>query len=447
MRSNAWPERALAILVAVSLEAAWLELAYVTVQGITRGVVAIPLVAFAAAALAGLGVARWAARRPDVPYAPVLGTAVVAAAVLGWLVPMGPAAVDALASPVASLERHLAGLLLGVAVLRGAVHAGLDDEERIAGRALGPGLAGVAVLWLLLVASDAVRVPWILDPAFSATVTYVGSALLAIGLARLADPRDEGALRAHRRTWIALLVLVVVGLFAVAIPLALVIGAPAESAVRGVLGPVGDVVVAVAALALLPLAVIGALLVEALTFIRDTFDLGAPGAVIGQLADEARRLVGGSSAEGSPFGFFVVILALVAALVALRVLLRRPEAPAPAGVVAELREPEPPATALPWRRPRLRRRRRAGDPRTASEAYLASVALLEGAAAARHGSETPAEHARRLREDPLGAPLGRLAADYALAEFGGRALPAAEHRRAIERWRRIRTLRNAPRPR
>ena len=70
MRSNASPERALAILVACSLEAAWLQLAYVTFQGLTRAVVAIPLVVFFAAALAGLAFARWSpASRAGPPWA------------------------------------------------------------------------------------------------------------------------------------------------------------------------------------------------------------------------------------------------------------------------------------------------------------------------------------------------------------------------------------------
>jgi len=40
-----------------------------------------------------------------------------------------------------------------------------------------------------------------------------------------------------------------------------------------------------------------------------------------------------------------------------------------------------------------------------------------------------------------------LAADYALARFGGTTLTRAEHRRALERWRRLRERirRSAPR--
>jgi hypothetical protein len=58
----------------------------------------------------------------------------------------------------------------------------------------------------------------------------------------------------------------------------------------------------------------------------------------------------------------------------------------------------------------------------------------------RDPSETPAEHARRLRGDGVGAlSLDLLAADYALARFGGLGLGEREDRRAVGRWRQLRT--------
>jgi hypothetical protein len=54
-------------------------------------------------------------------------------------------------------------------------------------------------------------------------------------------------------------------------------------------------------------------------------------------------------------------------------------------------------------------------------------------------AETPAEHAARLRSDgraPLSLDL--LAADYALARYGGVVLPAREDVRAVSRWRTLR---------
>jgi hypothetical protein len=57
----------------------------------------------------------------------------------------------------------------------------------------------------------------------------------------------------------------------------------------------------------------------------------------------------------------------------------------------------------------------------------------------RDVAETPAEHAARLRR--IGRSrlsLDLLAADYALARYGGVALRATEDRRGVGRWRALR---------
>jgi hypothetical protein len=115
-----------------------------------------------------------------------------------------------------------------------------------------------------------------------------------------------------------------------------------------------------------------------------------------------------------------------------------------------------------------RRRRARGIPSTAADAYLQLVADLEDRPAVRRQpSETPAEHAGRLRRtgetgrstDAAGgeaaggtgrvAPRGEggpasalglslLAADYGLATFGRAKISPAETRRAIGRWKALR---------
>jgi hypothetical protein len=95
-------------------------------------------------------------------------------------------------------------------------------------------------------------------------------------------------------------------------------------------------------------------------------------------------------------------------------------------------------------RPRRLRRRRFGrrpDPVDAVSAYRAIDEALRPTALRRRPGETPAEHARRLRAGgatPAGLALDLLAADYALARFGGVPLSPAEDRRAVERWRLLR---------
>jgi hypothetical protein len=83
-------------------------------------------------------------------------------------------------------------------------------------------------------------------------------------------------------------------------------------------------------------------------------------------------------------------------------------------------------------------------------AYLALLDDLAARPAVRRRRvESPAEHARRLRHDGLaGLSLELLAADYALARFGGLPLTETEDRRAVGRWRRLRrqlgTMGDAP---
>jgi hypothetical protein len=133
-------------------------------------------------------------------------------------------------------------------------------------------------------------------------------------------------------------------------------------------------------------------------------------------------LLGPGNQNGLALGVVPLVIAVVIAFVVVRMLVRRPRRAVVDGDVVEVRESERPSR-LRVHRPRLPMPRRQLVPRTASEAYEASIELLaRWPDSARHASETPAEHARRLRADPIGPSLSRLAADYALAEFGKRTL-------------------------
>jgi hypothetical protein len=100
--------------------------------------------------------------------------------------------------------------------------------------------------------------------------------------------------------------------------------------------------------------------------------------------------------------------------------------------------------------PRRRRRRfgRRPEPIGAAAAYVALIHDIDGHADVRRRlAETPAEHAARLRSDgraPLSLDL--LAADYALARYGGVDLPPREDVKAVSRWRSLRRRLRSPRP-
>jgi hypothetical protein len=92
------------------------------------------------------------------------------------------------------------------------------------------------------------------------------------------------------------------------------------------------------------------------------------------------------------------------------------------------------------REPAARRRRFRGAPSTAVAAYHRLLTDLDGRPiVARAPSETPHEHARRVRSDGWGRiGLDLLVADYTLDRFAGRPVTPAEDRRGVRRWRRLR---------
>ena len=90
MRSNVSPDEVVAVLAACSLEAAWIALLYILVGSLAAGDPGpLSMFAFAGAVLVGLGFARWAAQDDGRPYRTPLAVLVVAAMIIGWLVPLG----------------------------------------------------------------------------------------------------------------------------------------------------------------------------------------------------------------------------------------------------------------------------------------------------------------------------------------------------------------------
>ena len=442
MRSSASPEAIAAVVAACALEGAWVTLAYVIVGSLAReGPPQLSILAFAVATLSGLAFARWAARHPNAPYGTGIAAMVLLAALLGWLLPLGSAAGDVLGQPFLALQRHPGGLLLGLAVLRGTAHVTPEDDEQIAEQALSFGLLAIGAVWILLAASGGTAAPWVASMAFTATVVFVGAALVSLGLARLAGLRDASAVGADRRTGIVLFGVVAI-LLAVSLPLAVVLGVPLDAALRGGLAPVADLVGLILPILLLPAALIAALLVTAFQFLTSGGRLDQPPVLTdpGSISEALGKLVGSGGASVPAVGLITLIVATVAAVLLIRALIQRPPDAERGPGFVETREAEAPVSVrLPRLRVGLPPRHR--PPATASQAYVASLdALAASPELARHAGETPAEHAIRISASPVGPVMRRLAADYALAEFGRRTLNQAEHRRAIEGWRRVRAL-------
>ena len=279
------------------------------------------------------------------------------------------------------------------------------------------------------------------DAAFAATITYITAGLLSMGLARVVGLRDAGDVGSGRRTWIGVLVAVLAAMLAVAMPLALVVGVPLDQAIRGALGPIGDLLVPIVSLLLLPAALLGSALVWMLGNLRGGAPTETPSAdgSTGPLTIDWTKALGPSGTDAVILGLVPIVVGLVVAFLLVRRFLGRPVAEDVDRDVIEIRETESPTGGLHLRLPHLPAPRRHPAPQTAAAAYLASLDILATSPnTARMASETPAEHARRIRASPTGPALGHLAADYALVEFGRRRLTPAEEHRAVERWRRVR---------
>jgi len=440
MRSNGLADRIVAALAACALEAAWVSLGYTAIGSLaSEGQPPLSIVSFGAAALLGLAFARWAVRRDLRAYGSVIAGVAVVAALIGWLVPLGAAPAAVVADPLAVLQQHPGGLLLGLAFVRGAAHVTPEDDERIAEVALGPGLVGVAFVWILLAVSGGAAQPWVTQSAFVATLTYVAAALVSLGLARLTGVPEAATVGADRRTRLVLLG-VVIALVAVAIPLASVLGVSLVEPIRAAVGSVADLFLVLLTALLWPAALVAAALVAAFDFLIGGGPTGQPAPLPdpGDIVDQFRDLLRSQPGSFPALGFLPIVLAAIAAVVLGRAYLKRPSPRTVDRPYVEVRESERPV-GLRWRSVRLPRPQRRHDPQTASEAYIASLELVRSSSEwARDDAETPAEHGRRLPADPRGLALRRLAADYALAEFGRRTISPAEHRRAIQRWEELR---------
>jgi hypothetical protein len=143
------------------------------------------------------------------------------------------------------------------------------------------------------------------------------------------------------------------------------------------------------------------------------------------------------------FGGLILAIAVAAILVLAAAWMRR-QRPDDDEDVFETRTIDRNVGPMPPRR-RPRPWRRTVRPSDAVAAYLALLRdLRPHEELNRRPAETPAEHARRLRDelDGLAASdrlaVSLLAADYALDRFGGVGLPSREHRRAVRRWWRLR---------
>ncbi|MGH2488559.1 MAG: DUF4129 domain-containing protein, partial [Candidatus Limnocylindria bacterium] len=387
----------------------------------------VPIIGpFELAILAGVGMA-WARRsRWRGPAAEAFGLPALAVAVgsLAWL--LSPEVRVALlqGDAQAALSAHPGGWVGAVAVLRGHAHHSRVVDEEVQDQLMRWGLPAVAIAWLIgdLAAS---RVgSSLLEPftavAFIGSLVFIGSGVLALGLARLATVRGDGP---GGGSWFGFALLVALGVTVLGVPAALVLGVPLEMLIVALVAPI-RVLGALLVLLFSPVILLAALFIDlARVILPEGFGQGTIQLPVFDM---------GVRQPTSPLPgilFYVVLgviilieLAAVALYIWWRWHVRRDLDALMRAVVEERsvvfeRPPREP------RRPRPKPRARA-DRTDPVAAYLAALdALAADGRWARRPAETPRDHVARVTPAAsVALALARLAAGYQLIRYAGRTL-------------------------
>jgi hypothetical protein len=429
------------VALIVVAEAAWIAVVAGLLQEFSLHDPGLGIPALVSFVLAGIAFARLLGPRLDGRW-PVVGFAlVIGSGAVGWL--SSPLTRDAFADGIGpALGAHPGGWLAGLAVLRGFAHARIPLAEDTVTNLLSigvPGLAVAAALGGLIV--DPYRTRF-LDDALVAAIVFVAAAVLALALTRLdAIGTDAGFDWRRNPPWLLLAIAMIVVAIVIAIPLASV---------------AGTVISVILSLALWPMLILGLATGIDRAAVRRLVALGSIGVAVAFILYRVFGRISGAPTppgvdDGGPapppspaeqlftlgIGGLLLLGAIVGIIVLIALWMRK--APAPDGLPGETRtiDASDDGAVLARRRSRFGFR---PAPLTAPQAYVALIEDLERHRDVRRApAETPAAHAARLRASGRsGLSLDLLAADYALARYGGVALPEDEDRRAVARWRALR---------
>lgn len=454
-RSRGVVAEAVPIGLAIVAEAAWISAVAGLFQEYVLRDPTLTIPELASFVLAGTLASRFLTNRFGERWPPAAMALVIGAALAGLFAsPEARAAIEAggIGAIGQAIAVHPGGVLAGLAVLRGFGHAYLARDEDRLGRLFGGGLVAIA---LTAIAGGLVTEPWrahFLAQVLVASVVFASTATLALALTRQnLVGLDSGIDWRRNPAWVALLVVLVTLVATLAVPAAMVAPRAVDLAIELAIGLALGPLVLIGLIAgwtrraawilLLALVVDGVAIIVAPLFGGPAKPRPVPAAptpvtdTTTPPTDQGVLLIGVG---------LLTLLALISIVLLVRLWMR--QAAGQAADVDEIRTIDrgERSVSRTWRPRRLGFR---PAPHDAVSAYRALVDdLAPRAVVRRDASETPAEHASRLRAAGLaGLGLDLLAADYALVRFGGISLSEREDRRAVARWRALRGhLKGAP---
>ena len=426
------------VVLVVIAEAAWVSVVAGFVQEVRLQAPVLGIPTFTAFVAAGVIAARTIGIRLGRWWAPVGLVLTVAAGALGWLL-----APDARAALLAgdirtAIAVNPGGWVAGLALLRGFANATFPVNDATCSRMLRLGIPGLALLALI---GGAVTQPWrgiFLADTLAAAVVFVACGTLALAFARQHTVGADLHVDWRRnRPWVLLLAGAVIVATSLALAFSGAIGAALPILFGLVLGPFLIIGLVLGTDRRSIRALLYASAVALFVYLLLSFYASRP------YQPPPPNVAPGTTTlpETDPtvivgLGGLGILIAALAILILVRLWMRHigPVESDPNEIRTIDRGDEP------TRSGKAARRRRRPTPSDAVTAYAALIDDLDRRPTVRRDpSETPAEHARRLRGDGVGAlGLDLLAADYSLARFGGVTLAEREDRRSVARWRHLR---------
>lgn len=425
------------VALVVVAEAAWVSVVGGFIQEIRLQAPVLGIPAMIAFVAAGVVAARTLGPRLGRAWIGVGLLLSVLAGAIGWLIAPEARAALLAGDPATAIGQNPGGWAAGLAVLRGYANARFPVTVATVTRMLELGIPGLA---LIAVIGGVVAEPWrtiFLTDTLVAAVVFVACGTLAASFARQRTMGSDGRDWRRNRAWLGLL--------------AGAVGAASLVAIASS-GVLGQAIPALIGILFVPFVIVAlALGTNRRTFkIIGLFTAVAVGlfVLVSSIppAEPTPPPAGGgdglpTTPETDPvvllsLGGLGLALTIIALLILIRLWMGQVGAiEADADEIRTIDHGDGPTADR-----RTRRRRGGPTPTDAVGAYVALMDDLDRHATVRRDpAETPAEHARRLRDDGLGDfSLDLLAADYALARFGGVGLSAGEDRRAVGRWRRLR---------